>query len=47
MESAARSGYKAAEYLTESAGNPRRFLAPDLRPSGLARWLDGHRTARL
>jgi zeta-carotene desaturase len=37
MESAARSGYRAAEYILEREGRPRRLLAPDLPPSGLAR----------
>ncbi len=41
MESAARSGYRAAEYLLEREGLPSRVLAPDLPPSGLARLLDG------
>src|SRR5205085_130375 len=37
MESAARSGYRAAEYLLTDAGMPRRLLAPDLPASWLAR----------
>jgi squalene-associated FAD-dependent desaturase len=37
MESAVRSGYKAAEALTAAAGSPRRFLLPDLPPRGLMR----------
>jgi zeta-carotene desaturase len=37
MEGAARSGYLAAEALTRAAGNPRRFLQPDLPPSGFMR----------
>lgn len=39
MESAARSGHLAAEALTESAGEARSFLVPDIRPMGLMRWL--------
>jgi squalene-associated FAD-dependent desaturase len=39
MESAARSGYLAAEYALEDAGIPRRCLAPDLPVGGLAKWL--------
>jgi squalene-associated FAD-dependent desaturase len=39
MESAARSGYLAAEYVLADAGVPQRYLAPDLPVSGLARWL--------
>lgn len=46
MESAARSGYRAAEYLLAREGIPQRVLAPDLPPSGLARLLDGHRHTR-
>jgi hypothetical protein len=30
MEGAVRSGYLAAEAVTKSAGNPRRFLIPDV-----------------
>jgi zeta-carotene desaturase len=37
MESAVRSGYRAAERLTEAAGEPRRFLVPDLPVAPLAR----------
>lgn len=37
MEGAVRSGYLAAEALTESAGMPRKFLAPDLPAKGLMR----------
>src|SRR5581483_6702107 len=46
MESAARSGYRAAEYLLAREGMPQRVLVPDLPPSGLARLLDGHRHVR-
>jgi squalene-associated FAD-dependent desaturase len=46
MEGAARSGYRAAEYLLEREGRPQRLLVPDLPPSGLARLLDGHRRVR-
>ena len=35
MESAARSGYLAAEALCRSLGDNRKFLAPDLPPKGL------------
>ncbi len=41
MEGAARSGYLAAERALEDLGAPRTFLAPDLRPSWLARALMG------
>jgi squalene-associated FAD-dependent desaturase len=37
MESAARSGYRAAEYVCEDEGIPRSFVAPDLVPGALAR----------
>ncbi len=46
MESAARSGYRAAEYLLAREGMPSRILVPDLPPSGLARLLDGYRHER-
>lgn len=39
MESAARSGHLAAEAMCAAVGAPRRFLAPDLRPRGLMRFL--------
>jgi zeta-carotene desaturase len=39
MEGAIRSGYLAAEALMQAAGSPRKFLAPDLRASGLMRLL--------
>lgn len=39
MESAARSGYRAAEYILAREGIKRRVVAPDLPPSGLAKWL--------
>ncbi len=39
MEGAVRSGYLAAEALWHaSGGKERRFLAPDLAPTGLMRW---------
>ncbi len=37
MEGAVRSGYLATEALTRAAGNPRKFLRPDLPPQGLMR----------
>lgn len=37
MESAARSGHLAAEAVCADAGNPQKFLAPDLKPRGLMR----------
>ena len=37
MEGAVRSGYLAAEALTESAGAANSFVVPDLRPAGLMR----------
>src|SRR5262249_14184409 len=40
MESAARSGYLAAERLLEAAGRPQRLLAADLPVSTLARLLE-------
>lgn len=39
MESAARSGHLAAEALCTALGKPREFLAPDLKPQGLMRFL--------
>ena len=39
MESAARSGHLAAEAVCLAMGEQRRFLNPDLRPSGLMRLL--------
>jgi squalene-associated FAD-dependent desaturase len=36
MEGAVRSGYLAAEAVLRSAGTPRQFLQPDLKPDGLA-----------
>ena len=39
MESAVRSGYLAAEAITESIGRPRRFLVDDLPRGLLARLL--------
>jgi zeta-carotene desaturase len=35
MESAARSGFLAAEALCGSLGDRRKFLVPDLPPTGL------------
>ncbi|MHB1673281.1 MAG: hydroxysqualene dehydroxylase HpnE [Acidobacteriaceae bacterium] len=37
MEGAVRSGYLAAEALTEADGNPQKYLRPDLPPQGLMR----------
>jgi zeta-carotene desaturase len=37
MESGVRSGHLAAEALTRAAGEPRKFLVPDLKPKGLMR----------
>ena len=37
MEGAARSGYLAAEALTESSGNAQKFLQPDLPSTGFMR----------
>jgi squalene-associated FAD-dependent desaturase len=37
MEGAVRSGYLAAEAILWDAGEPRKWLQPDLRPEGLAR----------
>ena len=39
MESAARSGHLAAEALCAAIGAPRQFLAPDLKPKGLMRFV--------
>lgn len=39
MESAARSGHKAAEALSMAAGEKRQFLVPDLKPKGLMRFV--------
>ncbi len=39
MESAARSGYLAAERLLEDIGQPTKCLAPDLPVEGLSKWL--------
>jgi zeta-carotene desaturase len=39
MESAARSGHIAAEALTVASGDKRKFLVPDLKPSGLMRFI--------
>ncbi len=39
MEGAVRSGYRAAELVTEAAGNPQRFMQPGLPTAPLARWL--------
>jgi len=38
MESAVRSGYLAAEALTQAAGNAQLFLQPDLPAEGLSRF---------
>jgi zeta-carotene desaturase len=37
MESGVRSGYLAAEAVASDEGQPRRFLVPDLPPTGLMR----------
>jgi zeta-carotene desaturase len=37
MEGAVRAGYAAAEAVTAAAGEPRRFVVPDLAPRGLMR----------
>lgn len=39
MEGAVRSGYRAAELVTEAAGHARRFVLPDLPVAPLARLL--------
>ncbi len=39
MESAARSGHLAAEALCAKAETPHSFLAPDLKPRGLMRFI--------
>ena len=39
MEGAVRSGYRAAELVTEAAGNPQHFMQPDLPTAPLVRWL--------
>jgi uncharacterized protein with NAD-binding domain and iron-sulfur cluster len=39
MESGVRSGYLAAEAITRDDGDARRFLVPDLPPTGLMRLL--------
>jgi squalene-associated FAD-dependent desaturase len=39
MESAARSGHRAAEAVCAACGVSRVFLVPDLQPQGLMRWL--------
>lgn len=39
MEGAARSGYLAAEAISREAGEPKRFLVPDLPRTGLMRLL--------
>ena len=46
MESAARSGHLAAEAVCRSIGAPRKFLEPDLKPTGFMRFMrqvDGFR----
>jgi zeta-carotene desaturase len=39
MESAARSGHLAAEAVCTAIGEPQKFLAPDLKPRGLMRFV--------
>jgi zeta-carotene desaturase len=42
MEGAVRSGYLAAEAVLRSAGTPKPFLRPDLKPNGLSGlWVKG------
>ncbi len=43
MESAARSGYRTAEYILEHCGLARKLVAEDLKPGRIARFLDGYR----
>jgi len=38
MESAVRSGYRAAEAVLAAEGRPSKLLKPDLPATGLARW---------
>jgi squalene-associated FAD-dependent desaturase len=42
MEGAVRSGYLAAEALLAGAGNPRKFLQPDLPLEGLCKFWAAH-----
>jgi hypothetical protein len=37
MEGAVRSGYNAAEALTQATGDPKQFRVPDLAATGLMR----------
>ncbi|HVW22398.1 MAG TPA: hydroxysqualene dehydroxylase HpnE [Opitutaceae bacterium] len=46
MESAARSGHRAAEAVCSRLGAPRAFLEPDLRPRGLMALLPSAARAR-
>ncbi len=39
MESAARSGHLAAEAVCDALGEQKKFLAPDLQPQGLMRFM--------
>jgi len=39
MESAARSGHLAAEAVCSALGEPRAILDPELKPTGLMRWI--------
>lgn len=39
MEGAVRSGYQAAELISRDAGNPGKFLVPDLNAKGLMKFL--------
>jgi zeta-carotene desaturase len=39
MESAARSGHLAAEAICAAINDPQKFLAPDLKPRGLMRFV--------
>lgn len=44
MEGAVRSGYRAAEAVLTAAGNPRKFLQPDLPAQGFCRAWAKHRS---
>jgi squalene-associated FAD-dependent desaturase len=47
MESAVRSGYRAAEAILELEGEAVRFVRPELTPSRLVRWLSSFRNGNL
>jgi len=40
MEGAVRSGYLAAEAVTSSLGQDKKFLVPDLPASGMMKWFE-------